>query len=264
MTCIALNPFQLVVLVACLGLYVIEMTYMRFPQLNRSTLIIPRPCFPTALAIIDARAQSVLKNEHPKMGDADISCNLPRMWYWLREVQPAHVTEIGVRFAVSSWTFAHYASWRAAAGLPITYIASDITKRKEVAELDEAMGGCPGVLYSFTEGDDLVVPPWKTDFLFIDTWHTYKQLYLELLRWAPHTRSLLVLHDTTLFASQDEGSVGHGGKPVDENLFKNVQQRTGLVPALNDFLLTSAGQRWEIVEQNSNCNGITFLRANSV
>jgi hypothetical protein len=219
------------------------------------------PCTSSALAVIDTRLASVLANTHPELGDGDIACNLPLVESWLRKAQPAHVTEIGVRWGVSSWAFARYAAERAAAGLPAAYVASDITKKDTVAQLDAAMVGCPGVAYSFVEGDDLELPAWDTDFLFIDTWHTYKQLFRELDRWAPRTRSVLVLHDTATFGQVDEGTEGHGGKPVNASLFEGVAQKTGLVAAYRDFLATPAGDRWEVVEENGACNGITFLRA---
>lgn len=219
------------------------------------------PCTSSALAVIDARLESVLANTHPELGDGDIACNLPLVASWLRKAQPAHVTEIGVRWGVSSWAFARYAAERAAAGQPAAYVASDITKKETVAQLDAAMVGCPGVAYSFVEGDDLEVPAWDTDFLFIDTWHTYKQLFRELDRWAPRTRSVLVLHDTATFGHVDEGTEGHGGKPVNASLFNGVAEKTGLVAAYRDFLATPAGARWEVVEENGACNGITFLRA---
>ena len=219
------------------------------------------PCTAAALATIDVRLRSVLNHSEPWFGDEDIACNLPRIAEWLRVEQPAHMTELGVRHGVSSWTFAQYAAGRAAAGLPITYRAGDITKQARVAQVEAAMAGCPGVAYSFVEGDDLIIPTWETDFLFIDTWHTYKQLFSELVRWAPHTRRTMVLHDTWLKAFVDEIFEGHGGKPVDEALFAGAREGVGLQAAINDFLATPGGKRWTVAEENKNCNGITFLRA---
>ena len=212
------------------------------------------------MTTIAEKVRAVLANE--VWGAADISCNLPLIAALLKEHAPAHVTEMGVRNAVSSWTFAQYAAERAAAGRAIEYVATDITRREPVGALDAAMAGCPGVAYAFREGDDLTIPQWDTDFLFLDTWHTYRQLAKELLRWAPRTRGVLVLHDTALFGGRDEGEEGHGEKPVDEALFSGVAPGSvGLLAAVNQFLASPAGARWRVAQQNDNCNGIMVLLA---
>jgi len=69
-----------------------------------------------------------------------------------------HITELGVREAISSWTFATVAAEAADAGRPIAYRALDITKKEGVFDLEAAMSQCPGVDFSFTEGSDLLVP----------------------------------------------------------------------------------------------------------
>ena len=62
------------------------------------------------------------------------------------------------------------------------------------------MGQCRAINYKFTAGDDLKVPVETTDFMLIDTWHTYKQLAAELELLAPKVRKYLAFHDTVEFA----------------------------------------------------------------
>ena len=84
-----------------------------------------------------------------------------------------------------------------------------------------------------------------TDMLFIDTYHTYKQLKLELERHHSNVKKYIVLHDTTTFANRDE--------------FTN--EVGGLLPALDEFLKSHA--EWKIVYKVENCNGLTILSKES-
>ena len=194
-------------------------------------------------------------------GSLDINCHLPRFVELMTQVGARHITEMGVRNAISSWAFAKYAMETTAAGSAMTYVATDITLRHEpVAALEKAMSGCPSVNFSFVEGDDLLIPIFDTDFALIDTWHTYAQLKRELDRWMPHVRHMAVLHDTVLFQYEDEGTEGHGDKPVDQSLFTGVsQEKKGLQMAIDDFLLTSEGKHWRVSEQSEVCFGFKAL-----
>ncbi len=194
-------------------------------------------------------------------GSTDINCHLPRFVELMTKVGARHITEMGVRNAISSWAFAKYAMDTVAAGSAMTYVATDITLRREpVAELEHAMSGCPSVNFSFVEGDDLLIPIFDTDFALIDTWHTYAQLKRELDRWMPHVRHMAVLHDTVLFQYEDEGAEGHGDKPVDQSLFTGVStEKKGLQMAIDDFLLTSEGKLWRVSEQSDVCFGFQAL-----
>ncbi len=168
-----------------------------------------------------------------------------------------HATEIGVRNLGSSWAFAKAGMDRVAAGKSFTYRASDITKQGVVEQLDKTMSGCPSIEYSFIEGDDLLIEPWKTNVLLIDTWHVYRQLAAELPRWAPFVGHYIMLHDTQSFRVVDEGVEGHGGKAVDEGLFSRTGNQ-GLWPAVEQFI--SAHPEWSIHEHRENNNGLTILK----
>ena len=104
-----------------------------------------------------------------------------------------------MRNVVSSYAFAKAAMDRAGA---LTYRAHDLEMRPANKAMGELMAQCPAIPYKFTAGDDLLVPMEDTDFMFIDTWHTYKQLAAELELLAPKVRKYLAFHDTVAFANQ--------------------------------------------------------------
>lgn len=128
-----------------------------------------------------------------------------------------------MRYVESSWAFARAAMERAARGEPVVYRALDITRQPAVDALEFAMA-CPGIDFAFTEGDDLRVPAFQSELLFVDTcvrawvvlltwrnahapplssrrlwyrsWHTYGHLARELMKWAPLVSDVMLIHDT--------------------------------------------------------------------
>jgi hypothetical protein len=206
-------------------------------------------CDAQAVATVTSKYHTV----HTTPGDIDE--HMPVIYEYVKEAE--HATEIGVRNVVSSWAFAKAGMERVAEGKPFTYVASDITKTAAVSELDRLVLACPQIQYRFEEGDDLLIEPWETDVLMIDTWHTYRQLAAELQRWAPYAKQYILLHDTELFGAKDEGVEGHGGKPVDESLFKQAA-KVGLWPAVEEFVAGSA--EWTLHERRRNNNGLTVLK----
>lgn len=147
------------------------------------------------------------------------------------------VLELGVRTVVSSWAFGMAGVDRARHGLKFKYTAGDITREPMVDELESILLNCAAIDFTFIEGDDLKIPPITADLIFIDTWHVYRQLHLELIRYSKLARKYIVLHDTTLFGERDESIHGHGGKPEDETLYpKETRSITGLWAATEELL----------------------------
>ena len=108
-----------------------------------------------------------------------------------------HITEVGVRNVVSSYAFAKAAMERPG---QVVYRAHDLEERPANTAMTALMRQCSSIDYQFTAGDDLKVPIEDTDFMLIDTWHTYKQLAAELELLAPKVRRYLAFHDTIAFA----------------------------------------------------------------
>ena len=156
-----------------------------------------------------------------------------------------HITEVGVRGIVSTWALL--------AGKPKIFKCYDISNlntsvAKKAAEEE-------GIDFQFINADVLNVSIENTDLLFIDTLHRYLQLKKELQLHAPKTKRYIILHDTTTYGNVDE--------PIyqPECQLKNVtSEKQGLLPAIDEFLCTEEGKKWEMHKIYVNNNGLTILR----
>jgi hypothetical protein len=101
-----------------------------------------------------------------------------------------------------------------------------------------------GIDYSFLMGDSTKVLIEPTDLLFIDTLHTYEQLTAELSLHPSKVKKFMIFHDTVTFCNQDE-------------IYNPHQKKTGLCPAIDEFLISNPD--WRIVERYDNNNGLTVL-----
>lgn len=169
---------------------------------------------------------------------SDIHQHLPTLRKYAAQCR--HVTEMGVRTIVSTWALL--------AAKPECLRSIDIAHpRDHGGNLDEVLDlvmepGFP-TSFEFLLGDSrlVIIPP--TDLLFIDTWHVYEQLQVELERHAPQVQKFIILHDTETFGDRGE-TAGH----------------QGLRPALLEFLVSvPEGLQWRVKEHFPNCNGLTVL-----
>lgn len=119
----------------------------------------------------------------------------------------AHVTEMGMRGGTSTVALL--------AAQPETLISWDINPYAVVSQR------CADLLFirgrtDFQPrvGDTLKIRTEPTDFLFIDTLHTYKQLMAELARHCDPienpVRKFLAFHDTETFGMRGEDGSEHG------------------------------------------------------
>lgn len=165
-----------------------------------------------------------------------------------------HVTECGIRTAVSSYAFAHGLLNKPDAKLvqvdPQWHANIDVFQKAAAEE---------GLASIFHMKSDLECPLEETDLLFIDTWHIYGHLKRELARWHPYVRKYIMLHDTTVDEWQGETirnkwdaqrQSRETGIPVEEIL-------KGLWPAVTEFL--SSHPEWSLRERFVNNNGLTVL-----
>lgn len=147
--------------------------------------------------------------------------------------QSDHVTEMGVRWIVSTWAFL--------AGNPKRMVSIDITHPKSFgANLDEIIDAANGakIDFEFKLEDTTKNEIEETDLLFIDTWHCYKQLKSEF-RHANKVRKYIILHDTKTFGVKGED----GGE--------------GIINAITEFLVSN--NDWRIKELYTNNNGLIVL-----
>lgn len=184
---------------------------------------------------------------------SDINEHLPTLREYASECQ--HITECGVRSAISSYAFAD-----ALLGRPNTKLVQvDPQSHPNIVNFgNECKAESINVV--FHNQSDLECPLEKTDLLFIDTWHVYGQLKRELARWHMHAHKYIILHDTTVDEWQGETiRVGwdatkqsrESGIPVNE-----IQK--GLWPAVVEFL--SDHPEWKLHRRFTNNNGLTILR----
>lgn len=178
---------------------------------------------------------------------SDINEHLPTLRKYAEEC--GHVTEMGVRWIVSTYAFLvakpkkmfsidiqHPSNWGA-----------DIGQVEQYAKDIECQ-------YKFWQTNNLEIEIEETDLLFIDTWHSYKQLKAELALHASKVKKYIILHDTVLFGDQDELN------SYDIFGWHNEFNKKGLKPALNEFL--EEHKEWIIHEVYTNNNGLTVLKRN--
>lgn len=221
-------------------------------------------CHPDTLAKISAEYDS--KQSRPGGGcKGDIAEHMETLLNIASDPAVRSVTEVGVRDGYATWAFLEAARRRhVAGGPPLSIRLHDITMSKPAKALMRLMNRtCPAIPVSFVEGDDLLTPIKRTDVMLLDTWHSYRQLSRELSTIPPAVRRALILHDTVTFGHVDEALSGHGGKPIDEALYKSVSRKAaGLQPAVDDFL--SRQPEWVFYRRDENCNGLTIVRRRGV
>lgn len=174
---------------------------------------------------------------------SDIHEHLPTLQRYASECE--HVTEMGVREVVSTWAFL--------AAKPKRLVSYDIYTADGIYLAAQGAKE-EGVNFTFIEKNVLDVTIEETDFLFIDTWHKYGQLIQELAMHSGRVRKYIALHDTTKYATQDEGH--WHGKYVDERTEGTGKQ--GLWTAVEEFL--ASNPEWSIKERYTNNNGLTILQ----
>lgn len=183
------------------------------------------------------------KYEIEKNTESDINQHLETLKNLATECN--HITEMGVRGIVSTWALL--------AGKPKKFICYDIS----ILDVSSPQKEChnEGIDFKYINADVLDTIIEQTDLLFIDTLHRYLQLKKELELHASKVTKYIALHDTTTYGYLDEPIYQPNCK------LKNCpSSKQGLVPAINDFLQTEEGKKWEIHRVYENNNGLTVLR----
>ena len=165
---------------------------------------------------------------------SDINEHLPVLKRYTEECN--HVTEMGVRWVVSTYAFMM--------GKPKTLISYDIepvekwgTDRQFLVDLAKENG----THFEFHIADTLNLTIKETDLLFLDTNHTYNQVKGELALHGNKSNKYIIFHDTTSFEFG-----GFDGDTI------------GIWPAIQEFL--DANSHWFIHERLLNNNGLTVLK----
>jgi hypothetical protein len=116
----------------------------------------------------------------------------------------------------------------------------DIVYNKTVDDLFK-IAQVQGKDMKYTIADVTKIEIEETDLLFIDSWHSYNQLKLELNLHAHKAKKYMIFHDTHAFGVQGEGGPGD----------------IGLLPAIIEFIISNP--QWKFKEHRINNNGLTVL-----
>lgn len=171
---------------------------------------------------------------------SDINEHLPVIKKYAEECE--HITEMGVRYVVSTWALL--------AAKPKKIFCYDILTGLDMnifnGNLNELSNKAKeiNVDFYFLHADVLDVEIEETDLLLIDTYHEYNQIKQELKLHANKVRKYLIFHDTTTFGEFGE-------------TFK-VSNTVGIWPAIEEFMLEN--KEWKIEERLTNNNGLTILK----
>lgn len=103
------------------------------------------------------------------------------------------ITEMGVDGVNSTWAFLH--------SNPKKLTSIDIvnTKAPEILELAKKLAKKENIEFNFILGDTTKIEIEPTDFLYIDTLHTYPQLKKELELHPTKVNKYMAFHDTHMF-----------------------------------------------------------------
>ena len=143
------------------------------------------------------------------------------------------MTEFGVRTGNSTVAFLHALEENKTA----TLRSYDLNDNYEVKKAFEKH---TSVDWSFTLCSTIQIPAIdQTDFLFIDTLHTYAQLTQELRIHANQVLKYIAFHDTNTFGDQGEG----GG--------------LGIRNAINDWLIAHC--EWRAIYTTEKNNGLIVI-----
>lgn len=173
---------------------------------------------------------------------SDINEHIPTIVRYGKECE--HITEVGMRYMVSIWGWLY--------SKPKKLVAIDIENpSKWGRDINELIDTAEhhNVEFEFRQANILDIEIEETDLLFIDTWHSYKQLNQELKLHSHKVRKYICFHDTTSFETHDEPVTSYGleGDPI----------KKGIWLAIEEFL--SENPEWQLKERFRNNNGFTII-----
>lgn len=164
-----------------------------------------------------------------KSTKSDINENLHILYELAKECE--HVTEMGVRYGVST---------RAFLNTDVKLISYDVVLDGKVNQLFHA-AKANGKDVQYIKANVLNIEIEPTDLLFIDTLHTYPQLKQELKLHGNKAKKYLAFHDTYTFGLTSE----------------DLKDKKGLLTAIMEFLIENP--QWKVKYHKTNNNGLTVL-----
>lgn len=159
----------------------------------------------------------------------DIWEHLPVLYKYASLVN--HVTELGTSCGNSTSAFI--------LAKPQVIRTYDLKRDPRVSVLEQTAAAAE-IDFQFQEEDVRNIDIEPTELLFIDTWHCYEQMRIELCKHASKASRYLIMHDTETF-----GIVGENA-PV------------GVWQAVSEYMRRHP--EWELNEHRQNNNGLTVFR----
>lgn len=188
----------------------------------------------------------IAKFESKKNSPSDINQHLDTLKKYALECD--RICEMGVRTIVSTWAFLS-ANPKKMVSIDFYNPENFGSSIKEVEEICYEYN----LNFEFVLGNTLEIEIEECDLLFIDTWHDYKQLKMELQRHHSKVTKYIILHDTNSFAFVNEPFYETYDSQRDKTNFPE-----GLVPAIEEFLFKNPD--WFIYERFAHNNGLTILK----
>ena len=192
---------------------------------------------------------------NPGLCSDDIFEHLPALRALAAEPGVDDVLECGVAYGSSTAAFL--------SGRPRRIHSVDLVKQATIAPLEQLAAACGATEFRFLQQGSLDVK-WRgqdalpvPDLLFLDTLHTGAQLSQELSLLGPSTKRYIVLHDTTLFAFEDENVAYYPYIQSVQAPRGKGADMPGLWPAVLDFLVEQP--TWFLALRCYNNNGLTVL-----
>ena len=190
---------------------------------------------------------------------SDINEHIPTLIKYGSECE--HITEMGVRWITSTWAFLGCGPKKLISydlenpslwDKNSIHMSADAVNRgyntiQEVYDVASEFG----LDYEFIQANVLEIEIEETDLLFLDTWHSYKQLKSELKLHSHKARKYIIFHDTTSYANTDETNYEFLGEE-----WKG--EGIGIWRAIEEFLEDNKNT-WILTEGFTNNNGLTII-----
>jgi hypothetical protein len=98
------------------------------------------------------------------------------------------------------------------------------------------------------------------DMLFIDTFHSFKQMSCELLLHGNKAKKYLVFHDTVTFGYNNElGQIKLDKLPSFlQEYYSSLPNIQGIMPAIDNFM--NSFPEWKVYQHYKNNNGLLVLK----
>jgi hypothetical protein len=140
-----------------------------------------------------------------------------------------------------------------------SYIGIDISSPpSETLNAAQRLARAHGIQFTFLQANDMDVDIPETDFLFIDSLHTYCSFTYELEKFSPSIRKYIAMHDTSPpWESVDDSEYCGDFSEYPDYIDKNKKR---LWLAVEDFL--HRHPEWKLAARYINCHGFTSLEMN--